>query len=251
MTKLTAILMLACFSIAGCITTTTGPTESKTDDADGADLNYQLGARYYRNGSYELARQRLEHSIKLNPKVAHVHSTLALTYEALGNMRLATESYERAVKLAPKDFDVQNSYAVFMCRKGDFDEAKKFFDRSIAVYENDNAEIMMTNAGICMTQKPDPVAAEKYFRQALERKPNFGEALLQMCLLKNAAGENLAARAFMQRYLAANKPSAGVLYLAIQIEGALGDRRARSEYSDQLIREFPTSPEARMILESS
>ena len=55
----------------------------------------------------------------------------------------------------------------------------------------------------------------------------------------------------MQRYLATNKASPGVLYLAIEIEGALGDRRARKEYSDQLIRDFPTSPEARKILESS
>jgi type IV pilus assembly protein PilF len=251
MTKLIAIVMFACASVAGCVSSTTGPVESTPSADEGADLNYQLGARYYRNGNYELARDRLLRSIELDPKVPYVHSTLALTYEALGNIRLATESYERAVKLAPRNFDVQNSYAVFMCRTGNFDEAKKFFDRAIAVYENDNAEIMMTNAGVCMTQKPDLAAAEVYFRQALERKPNYGEALLQMCLLKHAAGENLAARAFMQRYLAANKASAGVLYLAVQIEGALGDRRARTEYSEQLIRDFPTSPEARKILETS
>jgi len=46
-------------------------------------------------------------------------------------------------------------------------------------------------------------------------------------------------------------PSAEVLYLGMQIEANLGDERARTDYSNRLLREFPQSPEARKVLESS
>ena len=235
----------------GCVSTSSGPKKPVADTGDAAELNYQLGARYYRNGNYELARDRLLYSIELNPKNAVAHSTLALTYEKLDNLRLATASYEQAIRVAPNDFEVLNTYAVFLCRQHSYDEATRHFDRAVKIRENDNAEITLTNAGVCMTQKPDLVRAEAYFRAALDYKSNYGEALLQLCLLKISQDEYLPARAFLQRYLSANPPSSSILYLGVKIESELGDERARSEYEDRILREFPKSTEARRILESS
>ena len=236
--------------LAGCVSQTTGPAKPDADEGDAAELNYQLGARYYRNGNYELARDRLLYSIELNPRRAVAHSALALTYEQLGNLRLATESYERAIKVAPRDHDVLNTYAVFLCRQSEFDEAEKYFDRSVRIPENDNAEITLTNAGVCMAQIPDLAKAEAYYRRALQRRQNYGEALLQLSLLKHSQGDHLNARAFLQRFLSSNAPSASVLYLGVQIEAKLGDDRARTDYENRILREYPTSPEARRILES-
>lgn len=236
---------------SGCVSETTGSVKAEPDPDEAAELNYQLGARYYRNGQYELARDRLLYSLELKPANAIAQSTLALTYEQLDNIRLATESYEKAIKIAPRNFDVLNTYAVFLCRQGEYDEAIESFDRAISVRENDDVEITLTNAGVCLMQKPDPVSAETYFREALNNKATYGDALLQLCLLKQSAGEYLAARAFLQRYLSSNVPSAEVLYLGMQIETELGDERARTDYSNRLLREFPESPEARQVLEQS
>jgi len=236
--------------LTGCISTTTGPAPMEADEADAAELNYQLGARYYQNGKYELARDRLLLSIKLDSKNPIAHSTLALTYEALGNLRLATASYKDAIRVDPRNFDVQNTYAVFLCKQGEFDKAQKHFEKAANHPENDNAEVTLTNAGVCMMQKPDLAAAENYFRAALDRRSSFAEALLQLCLLKYKEEDYLASRAFLQRFMATSRTTAGVLYLGAQIEQKLGDDRARKEYEDQLVREFPTSPEARKVLES-
>jgi len=244
------LLVAVSLCMAGCVSTTTGPSKPDADEGDAAELNYQLGARYYKNGNYELARDRLLYSLNINPKNATAHSTLALTYEQLGNIRLATASYEAAVNVAPRDFNVLNTYAVFLCRQGSYDNAEDYFDRAVRVPNNDNTEITLTNAGVCMTQKPDAAKAEALFRRALDRRPNYGEALLQMCLLMHTQEKDLHARAFLQRYLSANPPSAGVLYLGVQIETKLGDDRARSDYEDRILREYPTSAEARRILGS-
>lgn len=238
--------------LSGCVqtTTVTGGMRPDADEADAAVLNYQLGARYYRNGSYELARDRLLNSIERDPKNAVAHYTLALTYEALGNLRLATESYEKAIRIAPRDHQVLNAYAVFLCNQREFDEARRSFDRAAAVKTNDTAQVTWTNAGVCMMQIPDHAQAEAYFRSALELKPDYGEALIQIASLKFTTGAHLNARAFVQRYLSRNPSSPEVLYLGVQIEEALGDERAKTDYSNQILREFPTSRQARLILES-
>jgi len=242
--------LLVCLLATGCVTTTTttGGVKPDADKGDAAELNYQLGARYYRNGNYELARDRLLYSIELDSKNAVAHYTLALSYEALGNLRLATESYEQAVRVSPRDHKVQNAYAVFLCNQGDFDEAGEHFAIAAKITENDNAEITLTNAGVCMMQRPDQVRAEAFFREALEYRVNHGEALIQLCLLKFAQADYLSSRAFLQRYLGSNIATAGVLYLGIQIEDKLNDERAKTEYSNRLLREFPASQEARRVL---
>ena len=100
-------------------------------------------------------------------------------------------------------------------------------------------------------QKPDLARAEAYFRSALERRTNYGEALIQLSLLKFSQEDYLGARAFLQRYLGGNLPTPDVLYLGVQIEEKLGDERARMEYANRVLREFPQSPEAKRILEST
>jgi type IV pilus assembly protein PilF len=242
-----ALVLLVSFSLSGCISTTTGTPPPEADDDDAAELNYQLGARYYQKGTYDLARDRLVLAVELDPKMAKAYSTLGLTYEALGNLRLATDSYEKAIKAAPSDFNTQNTYAVFLCKQRDFSGAKKYFEKAASAPTNDFSERTLTNAGVCMAQQPDLAAAEELFRKALEKRPTYGEALLQLCLLKYQQEDFLGARAFLQRYMAMNTATAGVLYLAAEIEGKLGNNRGRNEYVDQLLREFPDSLEARKV----
>ena len=249
--ELTAVLSLLAVLLSGCVTsTTTGSLSAETDDDDAAEYNFELGARYYRSESYELARDRLERAIEQDPKMAKAHVTLGMTYEALDNPRLATRSYEDAIRVAPRDFNVQNAYAVYLCRQRDFNDAARYFERAATHEENDDSEVTLTNAGLCVMQKPDLAEAERFFRAALDEKPTYGEALLQMCLMKFQQQDYMGARAFLQRFMGANKTTAGVLYLAAEIENKLDNERGRTEYVNQLLREFPDSEEARKVLSS-
>jgi type IV pilus assembly protein PilF len=204
------------FGLAGCISTETvsrssGPTE------DAADTNYQLGVQYYRNGNYELARDRLERSIEINSRNANAHSMLALTLVQIGNHRLARESFNRAVRIAPNNKDVRNTYAIYLCQQERFDDALEQFDRAIGIRENDSSWIEKTNAGVCVAKKPDLVAAEQYFRDALALRPQYGEALIQMAALKHRTDDNFD--------------------------------RAATDYLNQLLRDYPDSAEARLMLQ--
>lgn len=248
MTRANILIVATIITIlCGCVSSTTEVRRYEPED-DAAEQNYQLGARYFRNGNYELARDRLMRAVELDSRYAEAYSMLALTYVQLDNTRLATESFDKAVRYGPNNKDVRNAYAVFLCGQGDYDEARKQFDKAIEIRTNDNPEIMMSNAGVCMVNKPDLELAEEYFRKALTRRPTYGEALIQLAALKHRTGDNFNAGAFMQRYLATNEATAAVLYLAIQIETANGNDRAATDYMNQLLRDFPESAEARQTL---
>ena len=66
--------LAAALLLTGCVQTTTvsNIAESNADDSDAAELNYQLGARYLRNGNYELARDRLLLSIELKSRAGTI-----------------------------------------------------------------------------------------------------------------------------------------------------------------------------------
>jgi type IV pilus assembly protein PilF len=234
--------------MAGCISsTTTGPKKMVANDAEAAKKYYQLGARYYRNANYDLARQRLERALDYDPRMGIAHSTLALTFESTDNPRRAAEEHKLAVRYAPKDFDIRNTYAVFLCRQRDFDEARKQFAAAVDLPNNNNPEVMLTNAGVCMAQKPDYPQSEIFFEKALEKRPDHGEALIQLSALKFRTDAFPEARVYLQRFLSRNKPTPTALYLGEQIEQKLGNETARMQYVGQLLRDFPESPEARVV----
>ena len=249
MKKVTYLAMfLLLVGVSGCISSETSTRNYEPSEAAG-DTNYQLGGQYDRNGNFDLAQSRLERAIELDSRNASYHSLLALTFVQLGNHRLANESFERSVRLGSNDKNVRNSYAVYLCQQGQFDDALEQFDEAIDIRENDNAWVEMTNAGVCVSQKPDLERAEQYFRNALARRSTYGEALIQMAALKQRTGDCLTARAFLQRFLATNPPSAPVLYLAVQIETSCNDDRAATDYMNQLFRDFPESPESNLLLQ--
>ena len=246
----TGMGVLAFLVLTSCISTTSN-VAPETDDEDTARKYYQLGARYFQNGNYTLARDRLQRAVAFDPDLGIAHSVLALTFEKLDNERLSEEHHRKAIRAEPENHPVRNAYAVFLCGRERYEEAREQFERAAAIPDNDDAEMTLTNAGVCFSNKPDYVQAEAYFRQALEENPRYGEALLQIALLMYRTEEYLHARAFMQRYLANNRATPEALYLAVQIETSLGDDRARTSYENQLLREFPRSAQARRVLAAS
>lgn len=242
------LAVLAIVVLAGCVSNQSATRNTEPAD-DAGEQNFMLGAQYYRNGNFDLARDRLERALKFDDRSADTWSLLALTLAQLDKQRLAVDAFDKAIRLAPNNFDVRNAYAIYLCQQGQYDAGEKQFDRAIGIRDNDDPYVMMTNAGVCVAKKPDLELAEKYFRRALEVRPRHGEALIQMAALKHRTDNNLASRAFLQRYLAANDATAGVLYLAIQVETQSGDDRAASDFRDQLIRDFPESAESRLLLQ--
>ncbi|MEL7024816.1 MAG: type IV pilus biogenesis/stability protein PilW [Pseudomonadota bacterium] len=232
--------------IGGCVTEG-GPAPTKSSPVDAAAYNLQLGSEYLRAGKLSLARERLESSVKQNPKVARAHFTLAILYQTINEPDLADRSFRNAIRTDPDDAAVQNTYAVHLCGKKRYDQAEKYFTRAATNPLYQTPEAAWTNAGICMREKGDLAAAEGYFREALKVERAFADALLELATLKLETGNPLSARAFLERLLSVREPTPQLLLLAWEVERTLGDSAAASRFSRQLQESFPDSVEAERV----
>jgi type IV pilus assembly protein PilF len=247
-----AVAVWSLLSLTGCVTETIGKTTPKAIPDEAADINLQLGVGYLRQNDLQSARIKLEKAVELNPDLVMAQTVLGLVYERLGDMEGAERHYRRAVSLAPNDPDALNSLAVFLCHGDDErEEAMEIFRRALAVSLSQtfsNKAMVNTNAGVCV-KSTDLVQAEKYLRAALETDPDFPDALLQLADVAYKRGNFLQSRAFLQRYMAAVESTAPVLWLAMQVETAMGDVAAADEISRRLLLEFPESVEAQSLME--
>ncbi len=190
-----------------------------------AKYNIQLGTAYLQQGNYALAREKLERSLKQNPKDPDVHTSLGLLYDRTGESKLADKHFREALRLAPDKPDVSNNYAIYLCKNGRIDEG---VDRFMAVAGNryyGTPEVALTNAGVCLRSAKRLDEAQQKFVGAIKARPNYSEATVQLASLHLERNEIAEARKVVDTYLNAFKPQPDVLFVG-------GDRGARRQGQD-------------------
>ena len=238
----------ACFGIAlaaltACVSSG-GSVSEPASENEAAVANMNLGAGYLRQGNTELAIERLQRALTQDPRLVEAHTTIGLAYNQIGNLELAETHFRRATQLDPDDGAAANAYAAYLCERGNrWADARPYFRRAAEDTSYGTPEVAMTNAGLCARDAGDLAAAEESFRAALMRNPRYADALLNMLELTSQRGENLQARAFIQRYLDVRPAPAPVLLTCVNVERALNSAASADRCAAQLRSSFPGSPE--------
>ena len=234
----TAVAAAVCL-LQGCTTVSreASPRAGTTEEAAGANLT--LGIAYVREQRYEHAVEALERALRIDPRLADAHSTIAIAYDQLGDAERAEEHYRRATELESNNAVAANSYAVFLCRRGRWSEAEPHFRRAADNPRYPTPDVALANAGTCARSVGNDGAAEQYFREALTRNNTSAAALVAMIDLSFAQGNYLRARAFTQRYLASQPPSAQVLSMCVRIETELGNTADADDCRRTFSEQFP------------
>lgn len=249
MRRLVALLLMLGLLVACASTDRTQVGRKGTRNTRAADIQVQLGSSYMQQGKLDLALEKLTRAVQLDPQSAMAHSVLAILFEQIKNDEQARVHYEKSIKLSGGGGDVRNNYGQFLCRRQRFAEADVQFQAALKDPFYKGHAVAATNAGICARNAGDLEKSENYLRAALQQQPGYVPALLPMAAVLQARGQHLNARAFVQRFEAAGAPSAEMFALGIDVEQSLGDRRAAADYRARLLREFPSSPEARRFKE--
>lgn len=234
----------AAWLAAGCATTSESPEKRDSKARQAAEINTSLGRQYLDRGQYEVALEKLKKAISADPSYAPGHTLIAVLYEQIGELELAEQHYRAAVKASPDNGDVNNNYGVFLCSVGRNDQAERYFLQALDDPFYSTPEVAYANAGSCVLESGDLDKAERYLRQSLEYDKNFPDALLTMASLEFQTGDDLRARAFIQRYGAVATHTAESLLLGMQIETRLNDSGAAREYEALLLARFPDSRQA-------
>lgn len=215
-----------------------------------AKLYVDMGIAYMQDGQPAVAMKKLKKAISIDPKNAEAHNAIAILYERLGKPELAAEHYDKAVQLQPKNPYIHNARGSYFCKQGSYQKAEAEFESALSNPLYPTPWVAMTNAGLCSERSGDRVKAENYYRRALTANPEYFQALYQMAGVSYQQGNYLSARAYLERYNAVAEPTAGSLWLGVQIERRMGDAAKAREYQRQLRVLFPDSHEVQLLNQS-
>ncbi|MCU7904240.1 MAG: type IV pilus biogenesis/stability protein PilW [Candidatus Thiodiazotropha sp. (ex Epidulcina cf. delphinae)] len=215
-----------------------------------AKIYVEMGMAYMRDGQSAVAMQKLKKAIAVDDDFPEAHNVIAILYEQLGESDLAGVHYDRAVELDGRDPYIRNARGSYYCRRGRFEAAAQEFQQALSNPLYPTPWVAMTNAGLCVERAGERAEAEDFYRQALTANPQYPTALFQMAECSLQQQKDLSARAYLERYHSELQPSAASLWLGVQIEKRLEDRRKAAEYKGRLLREFPDAPEIQMLYEA-
>ena len=224
-------------------------TQQERDPIELAGLYTEMGLAYLQRGENERARERLEKALNLDPKSANARHYLAEVYNRLGQVESADKSFLQALELTPQDPNLQNNYGAFLCGKKRYEEALRYFKQAADNREYRTPFLAYENAGRCLVAAQRYDEAEGFLKQALEQQSKLPNSLFGMAELLYQKRHYLKARAYLERYLEVGATSPEVLWLAIQIEGALNDQQAVAKYGEQLTKQHADSAQAKKFLQ--
>jgi type IV pilus assembly protein PilF len=242
------ILGACALLIAGCASSGSNSMGGEDDNAASA-YNTQLGIAYLRQGNLPLAKEKLERALKQNPRDAGTHTGLALLYDRLDDTQKADEFFRSALRLAPQNPEIGNNYAVYLCKRGRYDEGVERFQDIANNRLYRSPEAAYTNAGVCYRTAKRLPEAERSFQRALQIRPNYAEAALQLTDLYLERSQVAEARTQIETYLNAFRPTPDLLLIGVRAMRAAGDRLAEERYARRLRLDFPDSQQTRALAE--
>jgi type IV pilus assembly protein PilF len=246
------IAILTASLLVGCVSSDGTKALKREDPAESAaKTNIQLGIAYLQQGNYTVAREKLERSLKQNPKDPDVHTSLGLLYDRTGEPKLADKHYQEALRLAPDNPDVSNNYAIYLCKRGQVDEGVKRFAAVAANKYYRTPEVALTNAGVCLLGAKRLDEAQAKFAGAIKVRPDYSEATVQLATLHIERGQLAEARKVVDTYLGAFRPRPDVLYAAVAVARAAKDKMSEEKFSRTLRLEFPDSAQALALKQGS
>jgi type IV pilus assembly protein PilF len=199
-----------------------------------SDILVELGQRYYARGEYEIALEKLQSALNIDPNSASAHTVIAILYETIGDTTSAANHYRQSLRHGGRQGDILNNYGSWQCRQRNYTEADATFRQALADPFYKTPESALANAGTCAIAGGRMDLAEGYLTQVLERFPNDRQALLGMANVAFSKQEYLRARAFVQRAEASGGLDRPALELAARIEEQLGDSGAAATYRTRL-----------------
>ncbi len=227
--------------LMACATT----DDKKTIEGSTADIYFQLGVRYLNLNKLEIAKENLQHAIRLNNKNAPAFNAMGVLDEKLNKIDAARSHYQIALDLTPDDLSVKNNYGRFLCEQGESEKGMALLMTATKDGLNDRPWLAMTNLGRCYMQLARYKEAEAYFEQALQFNANYPPALLEMQKVNYQQGNFMVAKMYLQRFAQVAEPTSESLLIAAQIEGASGNAGMAKHYETLLLTKFPLSAEAK------
>ena len=153
-----------------------------------ADILFSLGNSYFQVGKYDLALQKLQAGLELNPQAPQAYFDLGNTYLKLSDYNKAIDSYKQAITLEKNFWPATNNIGLVNYEEGKIDEAISKWEEALTVDEN-QAEPILAIA-VALYRQGNRSKAIELGQKALRIDSNYGKLSF---LEENLWGEKLLA----------------------------------------------------------
>ena len=140
------------------------------------DAHTNLGVAFAAEGKSEEAIFHHCVAIKINPNNARAHYNLGLALKDQGKMDEAINEFRKTINIKPSSADAHNNMGIiFEMHFKKYDEAIYHYRQALQIDSNNPGTHF--NLGIALAKKGELKEAIEHFRQAINLKPDYEEAL--------------------------------------------------------------------------
>jgi type IV pilus assembly protein PilF len=241
---------IAAFALASLLSAT-AQAQSQAPPPDpileAGKINARLAMEYLKRDQLQVAQEKVEKALVQNPKDVNVQLAAGLVYERLNDKKGAEKHFRQALRTAPDSPEALNALGAFFCRNEQHEKGEEMFVKAAQNQIYRTPYVAYTNAGVCARSAGNLERAEQYLREALKSQVDYAETYAQLAGVLHDRGNNLQARAFVERFLSIAPATPDMLLLGHNIEQALKDEDAAAAFSTRLRKEFPNSDQARRV----
>lgn len=164
-------------------------TTSNSKKRQDADVHYQLGLSYMKEGKYQDAFVEFQKSIDIYPDDKHALNALGLIYMRFENFDKSAKAFEEALDLDPEFSEASNNLGVVYSRNKEWKNAIKYFELALQNPLYPSPERAFYNLATAHYRMKEFDMALKNFKDALRRAPKFFPAYYGLALTSNALEE--------------------------------------------------------------
>lgn len=238
MKRLLVAVILYCATFASQLVYAADP-----DARARAQAHTELGAAYFSRGQFAVALEELREALKSDKRYAAAYNVLGLVHMELREYPQAEENFRSALGYDENNPDIHNNYGWFLCQRNRIDEAMGHFTKALNNPLYTTPAKSHVNVGLCSLKKNALEDAEDAFLRALKLQSQNPQALYYLGEIAYLRKDYVDAKEYLMRLLQVAPSAPDVLWLAVRIERALGNKQAEERFGAQLKRSFPDSRE--------
>lgn len=218
---LTLLLLLS----VGCVQTQSGEIEQTPQEKATAQRN--LGIDHMVNGRVAFGLRELLHAVSLHEEDALTHLWLGQAYLLKGKLDDALHHAKRAVELDPEHHEARLNLTVIYIQVEQYGNAVATADVLIDDPTFSSPWRALTNRGWALLKQNQLVLARQSLEEALEYRPKYWPALLNLGILEQAEGDPVASLRYLQGVIdleLGSGPAAEANYRMAEAYVSLGHR---------------------------
>lgn len=241
--KASTAVIATLFLLTGCVTEVSNPIFQEKNPEEAASISVKAGMEYLKAGLYDRAHYHFNRALKLNPKSAETHNSMALLYKTTGEVELEESHYKKAVRYDKNYVVVRNNYGAFLYRVGRYKEAIKHLQKAADDSSYESRTAALVNLGLCAAQLERFDLAENSFKKALKINGQLSRPYLELADIYYFQNRFEEADRSIKIFGSRARHTPRSLWLGIRIAQFVKDKNAEASHILALKNLYPNSEE--------